>query len=398
MFYFNTFSLYSILANISTVSLLSVISFCGFVSSVISIIPAFADIVCKVTDFVLNYLLNILVFISNFFANLKYCLIQTTHPNLFQVVLYYVTLLSATYLIKFDKYKQCLVTVAVFSLILGLTTLKPISHELEIIAFDVQNADSFLVKTPENKYFLIDTGKAPYDSGNSQAKIIMLKYLKDRGIKNLEGVIVTHFDNDHSGGASDIIANTKVKNLYLNSKKAETSTAKKIFKTSKEVNQKIVYAQNNVEIYRENDLSIKTFMAKISGKDANNGCSIITLVTYKDFDMLFMGDAGVDSFNQVRKYIPRKVEVLKVGHHGGPNVVDSEMIDYLGTKVSLVSTGVNYFGHPNKGTLDILRKTTILRTDLLNSIKFTTDGENYKIYSYNTHDKRYLLKATGTNN
>ncbi len=392
MFYFNTFSLYSVFANISTVSLLSVISFGGFVSSALSILPPVADIVCRIFDFFLNYLLNILVFISNFFGCLKYSLVQTTHPNIIQLILYYIMLLSVTYLIKFNKLKEAFLTLVSISVILACTTFKPISHNLEIIAFDVQNADSFLIKTPENKYFMIDTGKAPYDSGNSQAKIIMLKYLKDRGIKNLEGVIVTHFDNDHSGGASDIISGTKTKTLYLNTTSAQTQTARNLFKTAKQKGQKFVIAKNNSKIYSEKDLSIKIFKADIKGKDASNGCSIITLLSYKNFDILFMGDAGIESFNQVKKDIPHNVEVLKVGHHGGPQVVDDEMLKHLDNKVSLISTGLNYFGHPNKGTLDVLRNTEILRTDLLNSIKISTDGEKYKIYSYDTHDKNYELR------
>lgn len=189
MFYFNTFSLYSVLANISTVSLLSIISFGGFVSSAISIIPPFAKFTCQVFDFFLNYLLNILVWISNFFANLKFSLIQTTHPNIIQMLIYYIMLITVTYLIKIDKRKQAIITVLVTCLILGLTWIKLPNHNLEIIAFDVQNADSFLIKTPQNKYFMIDTGKAPFESGNSQAKIIMLKYLKDRGIKILKELL-----------------------------------------------------------------------------------------------------------------------------------------------------------------------------------------------------------------
>lgn len=327
MFYFNTFSLYSVLANISTVSLLSIISFGGFVSSAISIIPPFAKITCQVFDFFLNYLLNILIWISNFFANLKFSLIQTTHPNIIQMLIYYIMLIAVTYLIKIDKRKQAIITVLVTCLILGLTWIKLPNHNLEIIAFDVQNADSFLIKTPQNKYFMIDTGKAPFESGNSQAKIIMLKYLKDRGIKNLEGVIVTHFDNDHSGGTSEIITNTKVKTLYLNSTKTETQTAKNIFKTAKKIHQKYKIVQHNQQIYAEKDFKIRTFKADISGKDTDNECSTITLVSYKDFDMLFMGDAGVKSFEQVQKDIPNKIEVLKVGHHGGPKVVNEQMLN-----------------------------------------------------------------------
>ncbi len=392
MFYFNTFSLYSVLANVSIVSILSVISFGGFVSSVLAVFPPIADIVCKCFDFVLNYLLTALVFVSDFFSNMKHSLIQTTHPNIVQLFLYYGMLLGVTMFVKFDKYKQAFISLVLVSVLLFCTTIKSTSNELEIVAFDVQNADSFLIKTPENKYFMIDTGKAPYDSGNSQAKIIMLKYLKDRGIKNLEGVIVTHFDNDHSGGVPDIITNTRVKTLYLNSKNIETKTAWKIFDTAKKVYQKYEIAQNNTEIYSEKDLKIKLYKANVKGENESNENSIITLLSYKDFDMIFMGDGGIVSFNQIKNNIPHNIDVLKVGHHGGPRVVDDAMIEHLGNKVSVVSTGVNYFGHPNKGTLDILRNTEILRTDIMHAIKISTDGKIYKVYSYDTHDKNFNLR------
>ena len=392
MFYFNTFSLYSILANISTVCLLSVISFGGFVSSILAVMRPIADFVCKIFDFFMIYLLKLLVVISEFFGNLPYCIVQTTHPHLVQLVLYYALLLLVTSFVKFDKYKKAiLVSVSILS-ILFLLGIKPVSKDLEIVAFDVQNADSFMIKTPMNKYFFIDTGKASYKSGNSQAKIIMLKYLKDRGIKNLEGLIITHFDNDHSGGTVDFIQNMKVKTLYLNSKVSNTMTSKNIFKEVKKNHQSVKFVQNNSVIYSEPNLTIKVFKINSKGRDSDNENSIITLVTYKDFDMLFMGDGGVYTFDKLKSLLPHNVEVLKVGHHGGPNVVSDEMLKYLGSDVSLISTGVNNFGHPNKGTLDILRNTEILRTDRLNSIKISSNGKFYKIYSYDPHEKIYKFK------
>jgi competence protein ComEC len=301
---------------------------------------------------------------------------------------------GTTFLFKYNKFKQAFLTILTVSTLLFITTVKPVPHNLEIITFDVQNADSFLIKTPENKYFIIDTGKAPYQSGNSQAKIIMLKYLKDRGIKNLEGVIVTHFDNDHSGGTPEFITGTKIKTLYLNSTKTDTQTGANIYKTVRQTHQKYKIAQNNKEIYHEKDFKITTYKANITGKDESNGNSIITLISYRDFDMLFMGDAGIESFNQVKKDIPHDIEVLKVGHHGGPNVVDEDMLKHLNNRISLISTGTNYFGHPNKGTLDILRNTEILRTDLLNSIKITSDGNTCNTYSYSPEKKKYQAIST----
>ena len=392
MFYFNTFSLYSILANITSSILLIVISFTGFISSVLAIFQPVADIVCMSSDFINNYLISALIVISDFFGSLPHSLIQTTHPNIIQITIYYIMLICVSLLVKYNEYKKAFITVVCISSVLLVSSISIPNKNLEVIAFDVGNADSFMIKTPQNKYFFIDTGKKPYQSGNSQAKIIMLKYLKDNGIKNIEGLIVTHFDNDHSGGTPEFLTNTKVKKLYLNSTKTETQTAINIFKTAKENKQKWEIAKNNKLIYKEPDLKIYTYKANIKGKDESNGCSIITLLSYKNFDMLFMGDAGVDAFEQIKPYIHNNIEILKVGHHGGPNVVNKDMIEYLDNKISLISTGINTFGHPNKGTLDTLRNTEILRTDLFNSIKISTDGHKYKIYSYDIHDKKYKFK------
>ena len=394
MFYFNTISLYAVFANIISSILLSVISFMGFLSSILAIIKPIADIMCMSFDFILNYFLITLISISDFFGSLPHCIIQTTHPNIFQILIYYTMLLCATYLIKFDKYKKALCVLGVTSLILLCTTARIETKDLTITAFDVQNADCFLIKTPEQKYFFIDTGKAPYKSGNSQAKIIMLKYLADNGIKDIEGVVVTHFDNDHSGGVVDIISNTNVKTLYLNSRDTETMTARNIFKTAKEINQNLIIAQNNKVIYKEPDFVIKTYKADAQGKNKSNENSILTLVTYKKFNMLFMGDGGIEAYEQIKGNLPTNIEILKVGHHGGPNVVNERMINELGIKTSLISTGTNHFGHPNKGTLDVLRDTNIIRTDYLNSIKLSTKGNKYNIYSYNPQKKKYLLQGT----
>ncbi len=398
MFYFNTISLYAVFANIISSAILSVVSFMGFISSILAIIKPISNIVCFVFDYFNNYLLTFIVIISDFFGNLPHCIIQTTHPGIIQLLVYYVILICVTYLIKFGKYKYSIYSILFCTLFLICTSLHFETKDLTITAFDVQNADCFLIKTPQQKYFFIDTGKAPYKSGNSQAKIIMLKYLADKGIKNIEGVIVTHFDSDHSGGASDIISNTNVKTLYLNSRNTETMTAKNIFKTANDVKQNFVIAQNNKLIYEEPQFSLRTFKAVNNGKNESNENSIITLLTYKNFNMLFMGDAGVEAYEQIKSDLPSDIEVLKVGHHGGPNVVDEEMIKRLGIRTSLISTGINYFGHPNKGTLDVLRNTNILRTDFLNAIRITSSGDNYKIYSYEPQNKKFILKEELSSN
>lgn len=391
MFYFNTFSTYSVLANITIMPFLSIISFGGFVSSVLAIFTPIAKYVCFISDFILKYLLDALVWISNFYSNLPHSLLSTTHPSVCQILFYYVIILYITYMLKNGFTKKGIVWTFVMIAILCFSTINIPNKNLEIISFDVQNADAFLVKTPQNKYFIIDTGKSAYKSGTSQAKVIMVKYLKDRGIKNIEGMIITHFDNDHSGGAVDLINNLNVKNVYINSYSNKSYTSINIYKTLKEKKIQTHLAKNNDVIYTENNITFKTFKADM--KDDNEN-SIITLVKYKDFETLFTGDAGVEAFNAVKDNIPHNVEVLKVGHHGARGVVDEEMLKYLNSKVSIISTGLNNFGHPNKGTLDILRKTAIYRTDKNNSIKITSDGTVYNVLTFNRIKHRYELNRS----
>ena len=268
-----------------------------------------------------------------------------------------------------------------------LTLINVSSKNLEIIAFDVQNADCFLIKTPENKYFIIDTGRAGYKGSNAQANSIIIKYLKDRGIKNIEGMLITHFDNDHSGGAVDIMQTMNVKQVYINSFDDKSVTSEKIYKTLTELKIPAKIPASDKSIYTENNMNIQTYLINTQ---EDNEKSIITLLSYKDFDMLFTGDAGIETLEKLKKNIPHNVEVLKVGHHGGPHVVNSDILNHLNTQVSIISTGPNSFGHPNRGTLDILRNTDIYRTDRNNSIKIESDGTDYTVYTYNKDKKKYI--------
>ena len=391
MFYFNTISSYSIFANILSVPFLSVISFGGFVSSVFALFRPIADFVCMVFDFVLNPMLNILVWISNFFANLPHSLIITTHPSMFQVLIYYAILMLFVYLLKVKFVDAKLVKIfCILLLILGLSTINIPNNNLEIIAFDVQNGDAFLLKTPQNKYVMIDTGKAGYRGSSSKAKMIILKYLRDKGIKNIDSLILTHFDSDHAGGAIDLINELKIKNIYVNSLNDKSNIAKNIYKNSHHNN--IIEINKKYKAIEEPNFLIELNRAVISEntKNYDNESSILALVKYNNFSMLFTGDAGVIAFNKLRKELPSNITVLKVGHHGANDVVNDSMVNYLNPKISLISVGPNVYGHPNALTLKYLKNTKIYRTDLQHAIKFIVSKDNYKIQTYSSNKKCFI--------
>lgn len=394
MFYFNNISLYSVFANILTVPFLSVISFGGFVSSVFALIRPISDIICKTFDFVLNPFLNILVWISTFFSNLPHSLIITTHPSEIQILLYYLILLLCVYILKtkFTDKKPLFLFVGLVILLFATTISIP-NKNLEIITFDVQNGDAFLLKTPQNKYMIIDTGKSGYKGSPSKAKMIIIKYLRDKGIKKIESLILTHFDNDHSGGAVDLLQNIKIDKVYVNSLSDSSKIAKKIYSTTPN----IIAINNKTVIDKGQDFSIELNKANIKNKkhiSFDNENSLISVVKYNNFCMLFTGDSGTIAFNDLKDELPQNITVLKVGHHGAKNVVDNQMINYLNPKISLIPVGINNYGHPNIKTLRVLKNTDIYRTDLHHSIKIEVSKNAYKIYKYDSNRLKYVCAKT----
>ncbi len=397
MFYFNTFSTYSILANIAIVPFLAIVSFLGFVSSIIAMITPISLYVCKISSVILNPLLSSLIFISDYFANLPYSLLTTTHPSIIQITLYYISIISVALFLKSEfKNKKLLITTGV-ALLLFIILLIPIkNNNCEIIFFDMGNADSALIKTPENKYILIDTGKAPYKSAASDARQVILKYFKDNGIKNLDALVLTHFDADHAGGSMDILPNIKVKNVYINNLKSDNNIYRKIISYLK--NNKIDYEvpKENQLLIKEKNLSFINATRDEKKLNDENEESLITLLKYNNFNILFMGDAGTKSFLTLNNKYKNNIDILKVGHHGSENSINQKMLDDASVDVAIISTGENPYGHPDKKIINLLRKNNIniFRTDNSNATKAVI-SDRIELLSFNTK-KRQFQKSLST--
>jgi competence protein ComEC len=80
--------------------------------------------------------------------------------------------------------------------------------EMRVTAFDVGQGMALLIETERHR-MLYDTG--PFYSPESDgASRVILPYLKARGIGALDAVMISHNDNDHSGGALSIFDEMKV--------------------------------------------------------------------------------------------------------------------------------------------------------------------------------------------
>ena len=78
---------------------------------------------------------------------------------------------------------------------------------LQIYFVDVEGGQSTLFVTPDGKSLLIDTGW-PDNNGRDADRIVAAA--KDAGIKKIDFVVITHFHDDHVGGAPQLAAKIPV--------------------------------------------------------------------------------------------------------------------------------------------------------------------------------------------
>ncbi len=397
MHYFNNFAIFSVIANIAVIPFIGILSFIGFISSIISLIPYLSGPMIFLFDIIAKPMLTLLVKTSEYFASFKYSMLKVIGLNIFQMFGVWILILLFLLNLKSDfKNKKYLIIFISFVLIFALSFIRvdDFRHNFEIIMFDVENADSFLIKTPNKRYILIDTGRKPY-KGLSSGEIILNRYFKNERINKLKTLIITHFDMDHCGGAVDVLNSVKTDEIIIQKDKAKSELSKEILDFIKSNNFNYKIAKNNEIIYSEPDLTVKTLTPVYKNKNDedkfDNETSIVTLVTYRNKNFLFMGDVGILGFKSIEKYLPDKVDIIKIGHHGAKDVINNEILKRINPDYALISTGINKFGHPHYSTINLLNENKIktISTRNYGFVRIILDKNlDYKFYHYESTSKK----------
>ncbi|WP_422067185.1 ComEC/Rec2 family competence protein, partial [Staphylococcus arlettae] len=90
------------------------------------------------------------------------------------------------------------------------------------------------------------------------------------------------------------------------------------------------------------ECSIQLLDAAIITSDDKNEHSIITLINYKQYQLLLMADATIRNEQLLlQRYNLKNIDVLKVGHHGSITSSSGEFIASIKPKISVISASKN---------------------------------------------------------
>ena len=260
---------------------------------------------------------------------------------------------------KIYKLTFLIVMIALISVIFNAT----LSYEkdvTEIIFFAAQKGDSILIKS-KDKSILIDTGL-------KEDREILADKLRQKKIRKIDYLILTHPDKDHIGGASHIINNFQVENLiqseYRKNNKAELRIDKAI--SNKDINNVILREDLTLTL---NNLEVEIYASKKDKSKKANDYSLVTLIKDRDLNYLFAGDAEALLLDElVNKDLP-EIDVYKVAHHGRFNENTEAFIKKINPKVSIVTNEetedktLNALEEINSIVYNVFREDLVISTD-----------------------------------
>ncbi|MDR1354344.1 MAG: MBL fold metallo-hydrolase [Oscillospiraceae bacterium] len=257
-------------------------------------------------------------------------------------------------------------------------TLQIPEAPLTIWEIDVGQGKSILIKSGDHAA-LIDAGDVEYGDR-------VLSFLKQKNIRQLDCVIITHPHADHVGGASTI-ANALPIGIVLLPEMGEgilptTNIFGNFLNTLKRKKIKVHNPQKGA-CFSLGVAVLEICSAPNDTFDLNNA-SIVTNVKYQKFNFLSTGDIEAAAEEQLLENNSEfKVNVLDVAHHGGANSTGADFLRLVSPDVALISVGINDYGHPSAKVLHRLRAQGVacFCTSEEGTLQINVDENGYIVYN-----------------
>lgn len=261
-----------------------------------------------------------------------------------------------------------------------LTILKTEATALtnnHISFINVGQGDSSLLQDTNGFDILIDGGR-------QSAGPTVVAYLNQKGIAELDVMVVTHADADHAGGLIDVLqdAGIQVLAVYYNGYPGDTLTWYTLETAVANEGLSFQPVQRSQSYTWGNfDIQILNPPGGLTNPDQND-VSIVLLASDGNIDYLYTAD--IDSSIEadlVSLGTPIASEVLKVAHHGSSYSTSPLFVSAVMPSEAVISVGANSYGHPSLEVIDrlIASGARVWRTDVDGTIVIESDGIQYQV-------------------
>ncbi|MBQ9908150.1 MAG: MBL fold metallo-hydrolase [Oscillospiraceae bacterium] len=207
----------------------------------------------------------------------------------------------------------------------------PVTGNVTLTSFNVGKADALVLQTA-NTVTVIDTG----NKGDGKK---IDKFLTKQGIDTVDTLIITHFDQDHVGGAARVINKLKVKQVYVPDYEKQSEEYDAFIEKVQETGTPMTAmpAKDKIE-WQADDAAFALYAPEQDyyGKDEENDFSLVLYVQHGENKLLFAGDAENARMKEIIGLHLGTVDFLKFPYHGNYLSATEDFLDACKPKVSIV--------------------------------------------------------------
>ncbi len=165
------------------------------------------------------------------------------------------------------------------------------SQATRLTVFDFDAGAAIHIQSGSD-HWLIDCGN------RMQAKYTLTRYMRARGVNELDAVFLTHGDAGHIGGLSELIDNFKIKTIYQPWANHNSRTRHSLLEELKELEIPVLSLHGGEQVRLNETVQVKALYPRgNSGKyrKADDNCLVLQLIS-GDYRLLLPADAGFTAY------------------------------------------------------------------------------------------------------
>jgi competence protein ComEC len=256
-------------------------------------------------------------------------------------------------------------------------------ESMDILFFDVGQADAALLRFPNGKTLLVDAGRREfrYDS----AERVIGPHLRRAGIPRIDAVLITHPHNDHLGGLPYLLRNVPIGRVIDNGDDYDSN----VFRETLALIDTLGLTRQSVStgdtLLIDPQVRIKILSPAKDFAAGVNDRSIVLRITYGEVSVLLTGDAETHAERFLKQYFPELLssKLVKAGHHGSSTSSTPRFVDFTMKEAAMnhvvISVGQrNRYRHPSS---EVVQRWTesgvhVHQTSMDGAVWFRTNGRS----------------------
>jgi competence protein ComEC len=233
---------------------------------------------------------------------------------------------------------------------LSFRPASPLIGDYELTVLDVGQGLAIVVRTHSHT-LVYDAGPA-FRTGRDTGELVVLPFLRHRGVKSLDRLMISHGDLDHRGGMQSVLDGMPTHSVIL----------------GPSVLAPMVRSQACIagQIWSWDDVSFEIVHPLSGAALKDNDTSCVLRISGRAGSTLLTGDIETEGEHDIVARDPRPADIVVIAHHGSRTSSTDEFVRVTQPSLGLVSAG--YRNRWNFPKADVVQRWRDAGTQVISTI------------------------------